>query len=93
VATIGFVARRQDEFMENGDSLSLRMANYRGAQIHGFNVAQKSTALDQVADTEGMDEMQQPARHEIGGEVLGGKTEGDAQNANPLVGKSAPDPG
>ena len=43
--------------MENGDSLSLRMANYRGAQIHGVDVTQKSTALDQVADTEGMDEM------------------------------------
>ena len=69
--------------MGNGDSLSLRMANYRRAQIHGVDVAQKSTALDQVADTGGMDEMQKQARHEIGGEVLGGKTEGDVQNAAP----------
>ena len=46
-------------------------------------MAEKIAALDEITEAEGMVEVQKDAGHEIGEDVLGGKAESYAQDADP----------
>src|SRR5215203_7427748 len=85
VAGAAVVLDRVLEHLLVGDQhdLPLRAADLRPAQVDPLDDAEEILRLDEMADAERVLDRKVDSRHEVGGDVLEGEAEGQADDAGP----------